>query len=126
RIGGVLGEDGDGDLFSVSHRCLRRSRCYFNIRARLQQAPISSMIAKARPDDLPSALRRELCFGFVGWAKAQRAVPTGGHVEPVIGPRFARTRWLCPPYNCLGSGLSREEFRWQATCSMAPRSLSTT
>jgi hypothetical protein len=29
----------------------------------------------------------------------------GGHgAEPVIGPRFARTRWrLCPPYACLVS-----------------------
>jgi len=27
----------------------------------------------------------------------------GGHgAEPVVGPRFARTRWhLCPPYACL-------------------------
>jgi hypothetical protein len=23
----------------------------------------------------------------------------GGHAEPVIGRRFAPTRWLCPPYD---------------------------
>src|SRR6202012_3491820 len=42
----------------------------------------------------------------LGWAKARMRgahrwpglTSAGGHAEPVIGPRFARTRWLCPPY----------------------------
>jgi hypothetical protein len=32
----------------------------------------------------------------------------GGHAEPVIGRRFAPTRWLCPPYDFGFSGQVRE------------------
>src|SRR5215475_15041660 len=46
--------------------------------------------------------------------KGACAVPTipngilnGGHAEPVIGPRFARTRWLCPPHPHMGLCESR-------------------
>jgi NADH:ubiquinone oxidoreductase subunit len=47
---------------------------------------------------------------LVGWVRRSRNPPSGGaadYAEPVIGPRFARTRWLIRPtilHRCTGAG----------------------
>jgi len=83
---------------------------------------------------VPRSLRSNAAKNSVGWAKAQRAVPTisprccvnGGHAEPVIGRAFARPGGFAHPHMgpcesrlSNGSGL---DFRGERAARGAVRS----